>query len=165
MKPLHTLLKEYIAKSNYTIYQLAMDSGINRTTLQKALSGERPISQENLSKILPFLGLSVPEKRELDQAFLISQIGEITYQKHMHLKDLIEGINLPASDLPTPDRSTAVLPGLQLQQTCPVTGIYLSSQRSAICSQQKRQMIPLLTYIPFPTFTINSSAAYICSCR
>lgn len=50
MKPLHTLLKEYIAKSNYTIYQLAMDSGINRTTLQKALSGERPISQENLSK-------------------------------------------------------------------------------------------------------------------
>ena len=26
-------------------------------------------------------------------------------------------------------------------------------------------MIPLLTYIPFPTFTINSSAAYICSCR
>ena len=91
MKPLHTLLKEYIAKSNYTIYQLAMDSGINRTTLQKALSGERPISQENLSKILPFLGLSVPEKRELDQAFLISQIGEITYQKHMHLKDLIEG--------------------------------------------------------------------------
>lgn len=124
MKPLHTLLKEYIAKSNYTIYQLAMDSGINRTTLQKALSGERPISQENLSKILPFLGLSVPEKRELDQAFLISQIGEITYQKHMHLKDLIEGINLPASDLPTPDRSTAVLPGLQLQQTCPVTGIY-----------------------------------------
>ena len=94
MKPLHTLLKEYIAKSNYTIYQLAMDSGINRTTLQKALSGERPISQENLSKILPFLGLSVPEKRELDQAFLISQIGEITYQKHMHLKDLIITTNM-----------------------------------------------------------------------
>lgn len=69
MKSLHTLLKEYIAKSNYTIYQLAIDSGINRTTLQKALSGERPISLENLQKILPFLALSVPEKRELDQAF------------------------------------------------------------------------------------------------
>lgn len=124
MKSLHTLLKEYIAKSNYTIYQLAIESSINRTTLQKALSGERPISQENLSKLLPFLGLSVTEKRELDQAFLISQIGEVTYQKHMYLKDLIEGVNLPASDLPTPDRSTAVLPGLQLQQTCPVTGIY-----------------------------------------
>ncbi len=124
MKPLHTLLKEYISKSNYTIYQLAIESNINRTTLQKALSGERPISHENLSKLLPFLGLSVTEKRELDQAFLISQIGEITYQKHMYLKDLLEGVNLPASDLPTPDRSTAVLPGLQLQQTCPVTGIY-----------------------------------------
>lgn len=124
MKPLYTLLKEYISKSNYTIYQLAIESNINRTTLQKALSGERPISQDNLSKLLPFLGLSVTEKRELDQAFLISQIGEITYQKHMYLKDLIEGVNLPVSDLPTPDRSTAVLPGMQLQQTCPVTGIY-----------------------------------------
>ena len=124
MKPLHTLLKEYISKSNYTIYQLAIESNINRTTLQKALSGERPISHENLSKLLPFLGLSVTEKRELDQAFLISQIGEITYQKHMYLKDLLEGVNLPASDLPMPEHHTAVLLGLQLQKVCPVTGIY-----------------------------------------
>lgn len=124
MKSLHTLLKEYIAKSNYTIYQLAMDSGINRTTLQKALSGERPISLDNLQKILPFLALSVAEKRELDQAFLISQIGEITYQKHMYLKNLLEGVNLPVSDLPAPKQGTTVLPGLQLQQACPVSGGY-----------------------------------------
>ena len=107
MKSLHTLLKEYIAKSNYTIYQLAIDSGINRTTLQKALSGERPISLENLQKILPFLALSVAEKRELDQAFLISQIGEITYQKHMYLKNLLEGVNLPVSGHNRPTRSAA----------------------------------------------------------
>ena len=124
MKPLHALLKEYISKSNHTIYQLAIDSGINRTTLQKALSGERPISQENLSKLLPFLGLSVTEKRELDQAFLISQIGEVTYQKHMYLKDLLEGVNLPATDLPKADHSSTVLPCLQLQQSCPVTGFH-----------------------------------------
>lgn len=124
MKSLHTLLKEYISKSNYTIYQLAIDSGINRTTLQKALSGERPISYDNLQKLLPFLGLSIIEKRELDQAFLISQIGEITYRKHMYLKDLLEGVNLPVSDLPVPDRTITVLPGLQLQQTCPVSGSY-----------------------------------------
>ena len=123
MKSLHTLLKEYISKSNYTIYQLAIDSGINRTTLQKALSGERPISLENLQKILPFLALSVTEKRELDQAFLISQIGEVTYQKHMYLKDLLEGVNLPVSDLPSPGHAT-VLPGLQLQHACPISGSY-----------------------------------------
>lgn len=94
MKPLSELLKHYIEKSNYTIYSLSYASKVNRTTLQKALTGERPISAENLNKILPFLNLTFAEKKELDQALLISRIGEITYQKHVYIKELLERIEI-----------------------------------------------------------------------
>lgn len=94
MKPLHELLRKYVEKSNYTIYSLSYASKVNRTTLQRALSGERPISPDNLNRILPFLKLTLSEKAELDKAFLISQIGEQTYQKHMYIKDLLEGIEV-----------------------------------------------------------------------
>lgn len=98
MKPLHELLKKYVEKSTYTVYSLSYASKVNRTTLQRALSGERPISLENLNKILPFLKLTLSEKKELDKAFLISQIGELTYQKHMYIKDLLERIEILDSE-------------------------------------------------------------------
>lgn len=69
MKPLSELLKHYIEKSNYTIYSLSYASKVNRTTLQKALTGERPISAENLNKILPFLNLTFAEKKSLIKLF------------------------------------------------------------------------------------------------
>ncbi|MGN0132750.1 MAG: helix-turn-helix domain-containing protein [Lachnospiraceae bacterium] len=99
MKAINELLKEYIDKSNYTIYSLSYISKVNRTTLQRAISGERPISPENLNKLLPYLNLTPTEKKELDKSFLVSQIGEITYQKHMYIKDLIENINISDTSL------------------------------------------------------------------
>lgn len=94
MKSLQELLKEYVEKSSYTIYSLSYASKINRTTLQRAITGERPISRENLDKLLPFLNLTLNEKKELEKAFFISQMGEYTYQKYIYVKDLLENIEL-----------------------------------------------------------------------
>jgi hypothetical protein len=93
MKLLHELLKEYVAKSSYTVYSLAYASKVNRTTLQRALTGERPISRENLNKLLPFLNLTLNERNALETAFVISQMGEYTYQKHIYIKDLLENLD------------------------------------------------------------------------
>ena len=81
--PLHVLLKELIDRSNYTVYQLAKVCDINRSTLQKAVSGQRPISRDNLDKLIPYLHLTVSEQKELQKSILISEIGEISYQKNM----------------------------------------------------------------------------------
>lgn len=93
MKQLNQLLEEYVAKSNYTVYQLSFVSKVNRTTLQRAITGERPISKENLDKIIPYLNLTLNEKTELEAAFTVSQIGEYTFQKHLYIKDLLENID------------------------------------------------------------------------
>lgn len=96
MPPLHILLRDFIDKSNYTVYQLAKISNVNRSTLQKAISGERSISRENLSKIMPFLNLTLQEQQELQNALLISEMGEVSYQKHMYIKNLLtDSISLP----------------------------------------------------------------------
>lgn len=87
--PLHVLLKELIDRSNYTVYQLAKVCDINRSTLQKAVCGQRPISRDNLDKLIPYLHLTVSEQKELQKSILISEIGEISYQKNMYIRNLL----------------------------------------------------------------------------
>lgn len=96
MKQLNELLEEYVEKSNYTVYSLAYASKVNRTTLQRAINGERSISKENLDKLLPYLNLTLNEKTALETAFTVSQIGEYTFQKHLYIKDLLENIDFSA---------------------------------------------------------------------
>lgn len=142
MKTLNELLKEYVEKSNYTIYSLSYVSKVNRTTLQRALSGERPISQDNLNKLLPYLNLTLAEKKELDKAFLISQIGEVTFQKHMYIKDLLENINMvgdslfteagmPFSAIDAPIQDVHVIKGLfnLIKITCQIVSYNVTHER------------------------------------
>lgn len=102
MKPINELLRKYIEQSNYTIYSISHASKINRSTLQLALSGDRPISKENLKKLLPFLQLTPKEYKELIHSFLIAQLGNITYQKDMYLWELLKTpVNHSFSIVPT----------------------------------------------------------------
>ncbi len=98
MKQLNELLKEFVEKSNYTVYSLSFISKVNRTTLQRAINGERSISKENLDKIVPYLNLTLNEKADLEAAFTVSQIGEYTFRKHLYIKDLLENIDFVTSN-------------------------------------------------------------------
>lgn len=79
MKSLGTILRKAIEESGYSIYKAAQKSGVNRTTLQKILADERPISSEMLHSILSVLRLSPAEEAEIFAAFEISQSGESKY--------------------------------------------------------------------------------------
>lgn len=84
------LLKKHIEANGYTIYSISRRSGINRTTLTKILAGQRKCTKEIYETLLSFLHPSVKELDELNNAFLISQIGEARYQCHMQIKNLLE---------------------------------------------------------------------------
>ena len=83
MDTIQALIKHYIESNGYTVYSISQQSGINRTTLQKILSGQRKITKEIYEKLLPFFALSPIDKEELEQAFLINQIGTERFQTHM----------------------------------------------------------------------------------
>lgn len=90
MDTIQHLIKYYIESNGYTIYSISQQSGINRTTLQKILSGQRKITREVYDKLLPFFSLSPIDKEELDRAFLVDQIGQERFQTHMEIKKILE---------------------------------------------------------------------------
>lgn len=90
MDTIQALIKHYIESNGYTVYSISQQSGINRTTLQKILSGQRKITKEIYERLLPFFALSPIDKEELEQAFLINQIGTERFQTHMEIKRILE---------------------------------------------------------------------------
>lgn len=84
------LLREHIEKNGYTIYSFANRSKINRTTLQKTLSGDRTLTSEVLQQIINTLPITPHEYKELQTSFLIYSIGESRYRDRMFIKDFLE---------------------------------------------------------------------------
>lgn len=58
MNTLGELLRKYIDKSGNTVYGISKAANINRSTLQKALTGERNLSIDLLDQLYPFLKLT-----------------------------------------------------------------------------------------------------------
>lgn len=108
MEPLNELLKNDIENSGYTVYSISSACGINRTTLQHAMNGDRPISRENLNRLLPFLKLTLEEREALETAFIVQQLGKNTYQKDILIKHLLETIKINNAVLNNPIRISAV---------------------------------------------------------
>ena len=94
------LLRNIIEKSNYTIYSISRQSGLNRTLLQKVLSGERSLNEKQLSQLLPFLHLTPLEAEQLEQVRLAEQIGSSTYCRCQYIKHLAENIGNPKLEIP-----------------------------------------------------------------
>lgn len=85
-----SLLKDNISRSGYSIFTLAERSGINRTTLQKILSGQRKMTDAVWEKLRPFLQLTPDEAARLGQLRFIDSIGEKRYRNHMLVKSIFE---------------------------------------------------------------------------
>lgn len=92
MNSFGNLLRIFIEKSGYTNYKIAQKASVNRTTLQKVLSGERKPSDVIYNKILPFLKLTPLEKAQLSEAFEICQIGNDIFEKRTYVRKLLEKI-------------------------------------------------------------------------
>lgn len=91
-KKFNELLRELIEQSDFTIYALSKQSGVNRTTIQKTLSGDRILSADHLNALLPFLHLTPYEKSILCKLHQIEQMGISTYLRCDYIKSLAENI-------------------------------------------------------------------------
>ena len=85
-------LKLYITNCGVTIYQLSKNSGLDRTTIQRAITGDRLPSLIFIEKLSSYLRLSPNEKEELFELYSICKIGEKVYIGRKYIKDMIEGL-------------------------------------------------------------------------
>ena len=124
MKSFHEELRKHIEQSKYSIYSISSVSSVNRTTLQRALNGERTLSYDNMKKLLPFLQLSPKQSQELKEAFICTQLGENRFNKDILIWKLLtqsgQGLRPPLyfSDLKN------ISPSMNLQYTQLITGSY-----------------------------------------
>lgn len=54
MDTIQALIKHYIESNGYTVYSISQQSGLNRTTLQKILSGQRKITKKSTKSFFRF---------------------------------------------------------------------------------------------------------------
>lgn len=88
------LLSQFISDSSYTIKKLSDECNVDRTVIQKYISGERlPNSYKNIEKIINKLTLTKKQKKNLRKTYDIEKIGIYKYNHFMKLKQIIENIN------------------------------------------------------------------------
>ena len=103
---LQALIQPRIDKGQLTIYGLARNSKIDRSSLYKFINGERlPASTEILSRLVVALRLSPTQAFELRAAYDISRMGEERYRRRRHTLEFLNFFNQyvgtqPAETLP-----------------------------------------------------------------
>ena len=70
---------------------LLLEQEVDVDTISRRLGhADSKITKEIYEKLLPFFALSPIDKEELEQAFLINQIGPERFQTHMEIKRILE---------------------------------------------------------------------------
>ncbi len=85
-------LKMLIEESGLKIYKLSKESGLDRTTIQRAITGERLPSVEFVETLSNYLRLSPNDKVELQELYSMSKIGDKVYEQRKYIKKMIEQI-------------------------------------------------------------------------
>lgn len=115
-------LQEYIQKSNMKIAALSKLSGVERSFIQKMLTGERiPGDPAVLQQLSEVLMLTPSQHRILSEAYAISKMGEPTYYRRVLVKCLIEESGSFIQQPPVL-RSHFSPPGFQRPDVLPLTG-------------------------------------------
>ncbi len=94
MKTFGELLREYIEKSGFTIYQFANISGVNRVNIQRYLADQRFPSPDIYEILRSHLQLRPSEQQKLETSYEMSRIGKTRYLQRAAVKRLIESATL-----------------------------------------------------------------------
>lgn len=88
------LLRYYIQASGSTVYQLAKISGVNRTSVQKALKGERLPMRDAVEALASKMNLTAAEHSALMEAYEIEESGKNLYYQRKYVKHIVESMAL-----------------------------------------------------------------------
>lgn len=95
MSDFSSLLQEYTKRSGYTKVYLSKVCGIDRSLLQKYISGQRiPNQVQTVLTLAEVLQLSPGERQKFLKSFYIRSIGAETYEQRQTIKDMIEHFSI-----------------------------------------------------------------------
>lgn len=89
------LLQEHFQDKKVKIYQIAQLSNIERTLLQKILTGSRkPSSEEQVTRLAQALMLTASETKELKNAYQILHMGEENWSRRSAVWKLVQSFHI-----------------------------------------------------------------------
>lgn len=85
--------RQLLLESESTVYQIAKQSNLDRTSIQRMITGKRMPSIQFVEKFCSYLRITPIERTELLELYKIEKIGKDLYQNRLYIKTMIESMN------------------------------------------------------------------------
>lgn len=105
--------RQYIEDTGTNIYQLSKASGLDRTSLQRMVTGKRLPGPEFIAQFCLYLRINPKQKQELMELYELERIGKSTYYTRKYIQNILE--HLAAPDFSVRSYSPAVSLKHQIQ--------------------------------------------------
>lgn len=84
--------RQLLLESGSNVYQIAKQSGLDRTSIQRMITGKRMPSIQFVEKFCSHLRITPIERTELLELYKIEKIGKELYQNRLYIKTMIESM-------------------------------------------------------------------------
>lgn len=85
--------REYLTDTGETVYQLASSSGLDRTSLQRMLTGKRLPSIDFIHQFCDSIRINPSQRLELMELYKIEKIGKEVYYNRKYIQELLRVIS------------------------------------------------------------------------
>lgn len=90
--------RQLLINSGSNVYQMAKYSSLDKTSIQRMVTGKRLPSLDFVKKFCSYLRISPIEKKELLELYEIEKVGKSEYMSRCYIKSLIENISFLDED-------------------------------------------------------------------
>ena len=85
--------KQLLIENGYNVYRLSQAASLERTTLQRMVTGKRLPGPEFVEHFCQALRISLPEKKEIMELYKMEAIGETAYRNQTTILHLFEKLS------------------------------------------------------------------------
>lgn len=88
--------REYLKNTGETVYQLSASSGLDRTSLQRMITGKRLPGMDFVRQFCDSIRINPSQRQELIELYKIEKIGKEIYYNRKYIQELLRVIKHPA---------------------------------------------------------------------
>lgn len=90
--------RQLLINSGSNVYQMAKHSSLDKTSIQRMVTGKRLPSLDFVKEFCSYLRISPIEKKELLELYEIEKVGKSEYMSRCYIKSLIENLSFLDED-------------------------------------------------------------------
>lgn len=84
--------REYLKNTGETVYQLSTSSGLDRTSLQRMITGKRLPGMDFVRQFCDSIRINPSQRQELIELYKIEKIGKEIYYNRKYIQELLRVI-------------------------------------------------------------------------